>query len=98
MTEQSKNSQFHATSFMQGHNAEYLEQLYAQYAADPTAVDAAWSEFFSALGDAELDVKAEAAGPSWSRSDWPPMPGDDLTAALTGEWAEPVVEAKAAGK
>ncbi|NRB33475.1 MAG: 2-oxoglutarate dehydrogenase E1 component [Rhodobacteraceae bacterium] len=98
MTEQSGNAQFHASSFMQGHNAEYLEQLYAQYAADPTAVDAAWSEFFSALGDAELDVKAEAAGPSWSRSDWPPMPGDDLTAALTGEWAEPVVEAKAAGK
>ena len=42
MTDQSSNDQFHASSFMQGHNAEYLEQLYAQYANDPNAVDAAW--------------------------------------------------------
>jgi 2-oxoglutarate dehydrogenase E1 component len=96
MTDQSPNDLFHASSFMQGHNAEYLEQLYAQYAADPNAVDAAWADFFRALGDAEQDVKAEAKGPSWARTDWPPAPNDDLTAALTGEWAMPV-EAKAAG-
>ena len=97
MTEQSPNDLFHASSFMQGHNAEYLEQLYAQYATDPSAVDAAWTEFFRQMGDAELDVKAEAAGPSWARGDWPPAPTDDLTAALTGEWPAPV-EKKAAGK
>jgi 2-oxoglutarate dehydrogenase E1 component len=97
MTEQSPNDQFHASSFMQGHNAEYLEQLYAQYANDPNAVDAAWAEFFRQMGDAELDVKADAAGPSWARSDWPPAPGGDLHGALTGEWADPV-EVKAAGK
>ncbi|MEM8979750.1 MAG: 2-oxoglutarate dehydrogenase E1 component [Pseudomonadota bacterium] len=88
MTEHSPNDVFHASSFMQGHNAEYLEQLYAQYANDPGAVDAAWAEFFAQLGDAELDVKAEAAGPSWARSDWPPQPNDDLTQALDGQWAE----------
>ncbi|MEX0348767.1 MAG: 2-oxoglutarate dehydrogenase E1 component [Paracoccaceae bacterium] len=96
MTDQSPNDQFHASSFMQGHNAAYLEQLYAQYANDPNAVDAAWAEFFRQMGDAELDVKADAAGPSWARNDWPPMPADDLTGALTGEW--PVAETKAAGK
>jgi len=96
MTEHSPNDQFHASSFMQGANAEYLEQLYARYANDPEAVDTAWAEFFRQLGDAELDVKAEAEGPSWARADWPPMPSDDLTGALTGEW--PVAEAKAAGK
>ena len=96
MTDQSPNDQFHASSFMQGHNAEYLEQLYAQYASDPNAVDAVWQDFFSQLGDAELDVKAEAAGPSWARADWPPVPNDDLTAALDGQWpAQP--ETKAAG-
>jgi 2-oxoglutarate dehydrogenase E1 component len=94
MTDQSSNDQFHASSFMQGHNAEYLEQLYAQYAADPNAVDEAWRSFFAALGDGELDVKAKAQGPSWARTDWPPMPADDLTQALTGQWSEP--EAKAA--
>ena len=98
MTEQTKNDHFHASSFMQGHNAEYLEQLYAQYAADPNAVDGQWAEFFRALGDAEMDVKAEAAGPSWARNDWPPVPNDDLTSALTGEWAEAAGEVKAAGK
>ena len=97
MTEQSPNDIFHASSFMQGHNAEYLEQLYAQYANDPNAVDAAWAEFFRAMGDAEPDVKTEAAGPSWARKDWPPAPEDDLTGALTGEWPAPA-EAKAAGK
>ncbi len=96
MTEHSPNDVFHASSFMQGHNAEYLEQLYAQYAGDPNAVDAAWAEFFRQMGDAELDVKAEASGPSWARNDWPPVPGDELTAALTGEW--PAGETKAAGK
>ena len=97
MNDQSPNDLFHASSFMQGHNAEYLEQMYARYASDPNAVDASWQEFFSQLGDAELDVKAEAEGPSWARSDWPPQPNDDLTAALDGQWpAAP--EAKGAGK
>ncbi|MBT8154861.1 2-oxoglutarate dehydrogenase E1 component [Epibacterium ulvae] len=98
MTEQSPNDIFHASSFMQGHNAEYLEQLYAQYANDPNAVDQAWAEFFRQMGDAELDVKKEAEGPSWARADWPPAPTDEDTAALTGEWPVAPAEAKGAGK
>ncbi|MEX0309964.1 MAG: thiamine pyrophosphate-dependent enzyme, partial [Tateyamaria sp.] len=96
MTDQSPNDQFHASSFMQGHNAEYLEQMYARYANDPAAVDESWQAFFKAMGDDEVSVKREAEGPSWARSDWPPQPGDDLTAALTGEWA-PEPEVKGAG-
>ena len=96
MTDQSANEQFHASSFMQGHNAAYLEQLYAQYAHDPNTVDSAWQAFFQALGDADLDVKADASGPSWARKDWPPQPSDDLTAALTGEWMPPSQDAAAA--
>ncbi len=95
MTDQSPNDQFHASSFMQGHNAEYLEQLYARYANDPNAVDEAWQAFFRELGDGETDVKREAAGPSWARADWPPMPNDDLTGALTGDYP---AEAKAASE
>ncbi len=95
MTEQSPNDQFHASSFMQGHNAEYLEQLYARYANDPNAVDASWQAYFKALGDTDQDVRAEATGPSWHRTDWPPVPSDDLTAALDGQWpAEPKAAAK----
>ncbi|MDG1128856.1 2-oxoglutarate dehydrogenase E1 component [Seohaeicola saemankumensis] len=97
MTEQSPNDVFHASSFMQGHNAEYLEQLYARYAADPNAVDEAWQAFFRAMGDADHDVKREAAGPSWARADWPPAPSDELTSALDGQWPAPV-ETRAAGQ
>ena len=97
MTDQSPNDLFQASSFMQGANAEYLEQLYAQYANDPNAVDQAWAEFFQALGDSAADARAEAAGPSWARTDWPPQPNDDLTGALTGEWPAPA-EAKGAEK
>tara|TARA_B110000908_G_scaffold160718_1_gene204207 strand:+ start:462 stop:3428 length:2967 start_codon:yes stop_codon:yes gene_type:complete len=97
MTDHPANDQFHSTSFMQGHNAEYLEQMYARYANDPNAVDESWQAFFKAMGDDEVAVKQEAAGPSWARADWPPMPNDDLTAALTGEWA-PEPEVKSAGK
>ena len=97
MTEHSPNDQFHASSFMQGHNAEYLEQMYARYASDPNAVDEAWQAFFAQMGDEGTDVKAEAQGPSWARTDWPPVPSDDLTNALTGDWpAPPPVEAKGA--
>ncbi len=97
MTDQSPNDQFHASSFMQGHNAEYLEQLYARYANDPNAVDEAWQAFFAQLGDDTGSVKAEAAGPSWGRADWPPEPVDDITGALNGEYPT-TPEAKDAGK
>ncbi len=97
MNDHSPNDQFHASSFMQGHNAEYLEQLYAQYANDPNAVDEAWQAFFRAMGDDELSVKKEAQGASWARGDWPQQPNDDWTAALTGEWPMVPTEAKSAG-
>ncbi len=102
MTEQSPNDVFRASSFLQGHNAEYIEQLYARYASDPNAVDEAWQSFFRELGDSDVDAKQQAAGPSWARPDWPPIPNDDLTAALDGQWpAEPAktgekIKAKAA--
>ncbi|MDW3225106.1 MAG: 2-oxoglutarate dehydrogenase E1 component [Paracoccaceae bacterium] len=97
MTDHPQNDQFHASSFMQGHNAEYLEQMYARYASDPHAVDEAWQAFFKAMGDDEVSVKREAEGPSWARNDWPPQPADEMTQALTGEWA-PEAEVKGAGQ
>jgi 2-oxoglutarate dehydrogenase E1 component len=97
MTEQSPNTQFHASSFLQGANADYIDQLAARYANDPASVDAQWADFFRSLNENEMDAKRQAAGPSWARADWPPVPADDLTAALTGEWpAAP--EARGAGK
>ena len=90
MTDQSPTQVFHASSFLQGHNADYIEQLHARYADNPGAVDASWQAFFNALGDTPAEARAEATGPSWARADWPPQPKDDLTNALDGQWpAEP---------
>lgn len=96
MTEQPAKDQFSATSFMEGENADYLEQMYARYANDPNAVDEAWQAFFKEMGNEGDAAKAEAAGPSWARPDWPPAPTGDVMGALTGMWPEPV-EAAAAG-
>ncbi|NOX41597.1 MAG: 2-oxoglutarate dehydrogenase E1 component [Alphaproteobacteria bacterium] len=96
MTEQSSNDQFHASSFLEGQNAVYVEQLYSRYADNPAAVDESWQSYFKSLGDAKTDIKLEAQGPTWQRADWPPQPNDDLTAALDGQW--PAEPAKAADK
>ncbi|SDE10488.1 2-oxoglutarate dehydrogenase E1 component [Paracoccus isoporae] len=86
MNDHPKNADFHESSFLQGHNAEYVEQLYGQWARDPHAVDEAWDRYFAALGDSADDAVAEAEGPSWKRADWPPVENGEITAALTGEW------------
>ena len=96
MNDQAPNDQLNASSFMEGENAEYLEQMYARYANDPNAVDEAWQAFFKAMGDDDGVAQAEAAGPSWARSDWPPTPNGDVMGALTGVWPDPA-EGKAAG-
>jgi 2-oxoglutarate dehydrogenase E1 component len=99
MNDHSPNDLLHASSFLQGHNAAYIDQLHARYAADPASVDPAWGAFFASLGEQDSAVQAQADGPSWARRDWPPQPADDLTAALTGEWpAPPVAEGRAAGE
>jgi len=86
MIEHSPNDRFHASSFMQGNNAEYLERLHARFANDSSAVDEAWQSFFRQLGDDGAGERGESARPSWSRTDWPPLPMDELTAALGGQW------------
>ena len=77
-----------AMTVLNGTNADYVDQLQARFAADPNAVDPEWQAFFRALGETEVDAKRAARGPSWARPDWPPMPVDDLTLALTGEWPD----------
>ena len=87
MTELSPNDVFHASSFLDGGSAAWLDRLQARYAQDPDAVAEDWRAFFAQMDADRASARAEADGPSWARADWPPQPADDLTAALTGEWA-----------
>ena len=71
MSRQDANAAFALTSFLQGANAAYIEDLYARYEADPKAVDADWQAFFQSLKDDAGDVAKNARGPSWERPNWP---------------------------
>jgi hypothetical protein len=87
MSRQDANAAFALSSFLQGTNATYIDDLYARYEQDPASVDAEWQEFFKSLKDTPADVQKNAEGPSWGRDNWPLTPRDDLTSALDGNWA-----------
>jgi 2-oxoglutarate dehydrogenase E1 component len=96
MSRQDANAAFALSSFLQGANATYIDELYARYEKDPASVDGEWQEFFKSLKDQPADILKNADGPSWERSNWPLSPRDDLTSALDGNWAE--VEKVVGGK
>ena len=87
MSRQDANAAFALSSFLQGTNAAYIDDLYARYEQDPGSVDAEWQEFFKSLKDTPADVKKNAEGASWGRDNWPLTPRDELTSALDGNWA-----------
>src|SRR6059036_449352 len=86
MSRQDANAAFALSSFLQGTNAIYIDDLYARYEQDPASVDAEWQEFFKSLKDTPADVQKNAEGPSWGRDNWPLTPRDELTSALDGNW------------
>ena len=65
MTRHELNDVFASTSFLQGANAAYLEQLYASYQKAPNSVGPEWQAFFASLRDDKDDVLFQARGPSW---------------------------------
>ncbi len=88
MSRQDANAAFAQTSFLDGGNAAYIEDLYTRYLANPGSVDADWQAFFQNLKDSGAETRRSATGPSWRRTDWPERPHGEWVAALTGEWDE----------
>ena len=62
MSRQDANAAFARTSFLYGGNADYIDELYARYEADPQAVDGQWRAFFESLKDDTRDVAQNAKG------------------------------------
>src|SRR5690349_2010422 len=81
------------TAFLYGANAAYIEQLYAQYAEDPTSVPESWQRFFRGVADSAQDATKAAKGPEWKE----PLKhqNGELVSALDGNWA---ADAKPAAK
>ena len=60
MSRQDANAAFALSSFLQGTNAAYIDDLYARDEQDPHSVDGEWQEFFKSLKDSPADVKKNA--------------------------------------
>src|ERR1700740_740801 len=58
MSRQDANAAFALSSFLQGTNATYIDDIYARYERDPASVDPEWQEFFQSLEDPPADVIA----------------------------------------
>ncbi|HVY41835.1 MAG TPA: 2-oxoglutarate dehydrogenase E1 component [Hyphomicrobiaceae bacterium] len=89
MSRQPQNDAFLRTSFLQGANAGYIEELQAQYEKNPGSVSDEWRLFFQSLQEGQGRAEAEVHGPSWAR----PLEelqsngaNSDLIAALTGNY------------
>ena len=68
------NEIFEATSFLNGTNAAFVEQMYAAWLSNPASVDAGWQGYFSQLGEQGLSPTQLGRGPGWN-----------LISALTGQ-------------
>jgi len=85
MTRHELNDVFARTSFLQGANAPYLAELYAQYQENPSSLDPGWREFFVSLDDDAYSVLAEARGPSWAPTNGRAVPLPALPSGAIGE-------------
>ncbi|MEO0729802.1 MAG: 2-oxoglutarate dehydrogenase E1 component, partial [Pseudomonadota bacterium] len=97
MSRQALNEAFARTSFLQGTNAAYIEEMQAQYQANPGSVSDEWRLFFQSLQTETSSSNGNGAhasanhsdGPSWGRP-LESLQSDanrDVVAALTGDYA-----------
>ncbi len=89
------NQVFAETSFLYGSNAAFIEDLHAQWAADPGSVSAEWRTFFDQLRDNAETVKASGAAGGWGR----PVTSEpnEAEAVFDGRWPAPKPDPKKPG-
>ena len=86
MSRQPLNDAFARTSFLQGANASYIEDMQAQYERNPGSVSDEWRLFFQSLQEEQGRAEAEVGGPSWARPIQDLQQNGELIAALTGDY------------
>ena len=87
MTRQPKNQAFAQTSFLQGANAAYIEQMQAQYERNPGSVTDEWRHFFASLREEQPHLDGSGHdGPSWATPLASLQERSELVDALTGDW------------
>jgi len=66
MTSIKDNTIFDKTSFLEGSNSSFIEELYLKYINSPENVPQSWREFFDGLDEDQKIIQTEIQGPSWS--------------------------------
>ena len=66
MTTIKDNTIFDKTSFLEGSNSVFIEELYLKYLNNPDSIPQSWIEFFDGLNEDREIVKKEILGPSWA--------------------------------
>ena len=66
MTSIKDNTIFNKTSFLEGSNSSFIEELYLNYINNPENVPQSWREFFDGLDEDQKIIQTEIQGPSWS--------------------------------
>src|SRR5690606_37936864 len=88
MTREALNQSFLLTSFLDGANAAYIEDLQARYAANPGSVPDAWRHFFESLKEERGTVGADHREPAWATPLSKLQANGELVVALTGDYGE----------
>src|SRR5258708_39914341 len=84
MSRQDATAAFALSSFLQGTNATYIDEIYARYEQDPASLDPEWQEFFKSPKDTPADVRKNAQGPGPGRNSLPLTPRDEPTSPPDG--------------
>jgi 2-oxoglutarate dehydrogenase E1 component len=87
MSREALNAQFLRTSFLSGTNAAYIEELQAQYEANPGSVGDEWRHFFESLKEERSGAEPEPLNPSWATPLDKLANNGDLVSALTNDYA-----------
>jgi len=66
MSSSKNNITYKKTSFLEGNNAEFIQEFYADYLNDPKSLPDSWREFFDGLSDKQKLIYDDLKGPSWS--------------------------------
>src|SRR5271166_808797 len=80
------NEAFLRTSFLDGANAAYIEDLYERFQENPGSVAADWRAFFTDLKERKDAVLADSHGPSWKPKNGAISGDGDLLNALAADW------------
>ncbi|MEZ5851199.1 MAG: 2-oxoglutarate dehydrogenase E1 component [Hyphomicrobiaceae bacterium] len=87
---QPQNEAFAQTSFLNGVNAAYIEEMQAEYERNPGSVSDEWRLFFQSLHEEStgrhLETASGATGPSWGQPLEMLQQNGELVSALTGDY------------